>query len=75
MSVAASNIPDRFELTDADKLNPLWVRLEKHFQNRLTVLRMQNDGDLSDVETGRLRGQIKEVKAILALAKDRPVID
>ena len=74
MSVDPSKLPDHFELSDGDKLNPLWIRLESYYTNRLAVLRAQNDGDLDAEQTGKVRGRIAEVKGFLALAKDRPII-
>jgi hypothetical protein len=74
MTVDASMIPDLFELRDADKLNPLWARLSGHYRDRLAMLRAQNDADLSAEETARIRGQIKEVKALLSMGRDKPII-
>ena len=62
-------------LTDGEKLNPLWIKLEKHFTERLAELRSRNDSPLSQLETEALRGRIAEVKAFIALGKDQPILD
>jgi hypothetical protein len=47
-----------------------WRRLERDLQERLQVLREQNDGWKTDeVQTALIRGRIDEVKRILGLAK------
>jgi len=63
------------ELTYHDKANPLWVRLEKHFTERLELLRAKNDANLDERTTAELRGRIAEIKAILLLAIDKPTPD
>lgn len=62
-------------LTDADKLNPLWLRLEQHYQQRLEELRVKNDAPLSEADTIALRARIAETKAFLALGKDQPIFE
>lgn len=60
-----------FELTAADKQSALWRDLEAHMTERLSALRLLNDGDKTPDETAKLRGQIAEVKAFLSLGKER----
>jgi hypothetical protein len=56
-----------------DRINPLWLALEKHFEERLVMLRARNDNpEISEIETAALRGRIAEVKAILGMGKERP---
>ncbi len=50
----------------ADYLSPTWAKIRVHYRARLHVLREKNDGRLSYEETERLRGQIQEVKELLA---------
>lgn len=53
-----------------DKLesqSAVWLKLKEHIESRLSQLRMQNDGDLSDIETARLRGRVAMCKELLAL--------
>jgi hypothetical protein len=68
-------VDDRFRLSPSDKLSSLWTRLEKHLQERLALLRAQNDGDLGDVMTAKQRGRIMEIKALLELGEDDPVLE
>ena len=66
--------PVTFALTEGEKHHPLWVRLRAHFTDRLAQARVRNDRpDLREWETATLRGQIKELKAIIALGDDRPL--
>ena len=65
----------RLTLTRDEKESKLWKRLLEHCESRLQTLRMQNDGDKSEIETAKLRGRILEVKAFLGLDKDLPEID
>ena len=62
-------------LTEGDKLNPLWISIEKHYAARLEELRSKNDAPLTELETASLRGRIAEVKAFLSLGKDKPIIE
>ena len=64
-----------FVLTKGERLNPVWMALSRHLEERIAQLRMQNDGDKDERETAKLRGRIAELKGILALAKDLPVIE
>ena len=54
-----------FKLTPADRMSPLWRALHEHLTNRLAT----------PEKTARLRGQIAEVKALLAMNEEprRPV--
>lgn len=66
---------DRLTLTPADRRNPLWLALEAHLVDRLATLRSKNDADASPERTAHMRGQIAEVKTLLALASDRPKVE
>jgi hypothetical protein len=59
-----------FKLTPADRMSPLWRALHEHLTNRLATLRAQNDADATPEKTARLRGQIAEVKALLAMNEE-----
>lgn len=61
-----------FELTAQEKDSALWKKLKAHFEERLDVLRIQNDGDKSAEETAKLRGKIAFAKELLGL--DAPAI-
>jgi len=65
----------RLVLSEADKRSPLWLALMIHWEARIDMLRMQNEGDKDQAETANLRGRIAELRANLALAKDQPKID
>jgi hypothetical protein len=60
----------KFKPTKTERMSPLWGALVKHLETRLAYLRNQNDGDLDQVETGKQRGRIAEIKALLSLDKD-----
>jgi len=55
------------KLTEGEKLSAVWQKLEPHLKERLTTLRAQNDGELDELSTARLRGRIAELKLILSL--------
>lgn len=67
-----SDLLDAFELTEGEKLSPLWARLKAHLETQLKTLRAKNDRTQTEVETARLRGHIECLKAIVALGDDRP---
>lgn len=61
------------ELTPEDFRSPTWLRLEYSLKKRVGDLRRQNDNpQLTDQETQRIRGKISELKRILGLPKGRP---
>lgn len=62
-------------LTADERESKLWRKLSDHFTERLASLRIQNDGDKSDIETAKLRGRISELKACIAFDKDLPEIE
>ena len=62
-------------LTDGERHHPLWFKIAAHYKERLEILRAKNDGGLTPDETATIRGQIKEVKGILSLGQDLPVLD
>jgi len=54
-------------LTPADKVAGAWPKLMAYWRERLEVLRTQLENPAcTDIETARLRGQIKEIRANLA---------
>jgi hypothetical protein len=57
-----------------DRQSAVWLRLRAHYEARLLLLRSSNDGNLSAEQTAKIRGRIAEVKALLALEKDTPVV-
>jgi hypothetical protein len=63
---------ERFELTESERHSAFWGRLMKHFEDRLSLLRAQNDANKDEMETAMQRGKIAEIKRILEL--DNPII-
>jgi hypothetical protein len=53
-------------LTDGERHHPLWLKLAAHLETRVSILRAKNDGPLDALQTATIRGQIKEVKALLS---------
>lgn len=70
-----SHPKERFYLSREEKNSRLWMRLMSHFEERLALLRSQNDGDRSEMETAKIRGSIAEIKQFIALNSDLPIID
>lgn len=68
-----SNIHGMF--LDSDRISSTWIKLNAHLTERLAILRSQLEADIDEQRSTRLRGQIFEVKALLALNEDRPFID
>ncbi len=64
-----------FLLSEGEKITPLWVRIERQLNERLNQLRVLNDREQTEAQTAKTRGQIAEVKAMLAWANERPIID
>ena len=65
----------RLIMTEADKRSQLWVDLMAHWEAKIELLRLQNEGDKSEAETANLRGRIAELRSCLSLNKDQPKID
>lgn len=55
-------------------MNPLWLALSRHMNERLAGLRQQNDASLPMEATQQVRGRIAQIKELLALAEDKPPI-
>jgi hypothetical protein len=56
-----------FRLSAGERRMSAWTNLEKHLHARLASLRAQNDNDLDETKTAKLRGRIAEVINLLAL--------
>lgn len=54
-------------LNSSEAHNPVWMKVKKHLEARLTELRAKNDGNLDERKTALLRGRIKAIKDVLAL--------
>ncbi len=62
------------KLTEHELASPLWRKLKEHWEARMEQLRSENDKNLNEIETARLRGRIAEVKASLDIGTPKPVI-
>lgn len=68
-----SDLLEFFELSDGEKMHPLWVKLKAHLESQIQSKRAQNDSaKLTEAETAALRGHIQCLKVILSLGADRP---
>lgn len=64
-----------FVLTNIERQSGLWMRLENHIKERLETLRKQNDGDLTEIQTAKLRGRIETYEVLRQLGKDMSPIE
>jgi hypothetical protein len=60
---------EEFRLTPIEVASALWTRLSAHLNERLQVLREKNDNALDEQTTARIRGEIAEIKRLLALGQ------
>ncbi len=51
-----------------------WLKLKPFYEQRLLVLRAQNDGNLTPEKTAKLRGRIAEINVLLSLGTDKPQV-
>jgi len=58
-----------FRLSEIESASAVWTRVSAHLKARLQLLREKNDTTLDPLETSRLRGQIAEIKNLLAAGK------
>ena len=58
-------------LTELERQSAVWTKVSEELNSRLTSARLRNDGELNEIETARLRGQIFVLKSLLALG-DKP---
>lgn len=66
---------ESFELTNGEKLSPVWLRLKAHLEEELQLCRLKNDHPRKEDETAALRGDIRRLKALIALGDDRPLTE
>ena len=55
------------KLTEEQLRSPLWVELRKEYERKLTSKRKLNDNTTGEIETAKLRGEIKVIKEFLKL--------
>lgn len=65
----------QFALSKEERESKLWKKLMEHWDDRLELQRIQNEGDKDVVATAKIRGRILELKTNLALDKDLPDIE
>lgn len=59
------NGAQEFRLTELEAASAVWTRLRAYLEERLQTLRETNDNDLDQVQTARLRGEIRTIKQLL----------
>lgn len=60
--------PERFELSNIERSDPLWRKLSEYFEKRITDLRDRNDNtELDDKQTLKIRAEIAVYKSLLKL--------
>jgi len=60
--------PERFELSNIERQDPLWRKLSDYFDKRIQELRERNDSaELDDKQTLKLRAEIAVYKGLLKL--------
>lgn len=64
--------PGVFELSQSDRQSEIWRRLYAELTKRLNVRREENDGQLDEAQTARVRGHIECIKDLLALGDEPP---
>ena len=57
-------------LTHDDRISPAWGKVRKHLESELDRLRRYNDRRHDIEETAWTRGQIEQIKAVLALGQE-----
>ena len=61
-------------LNPIDRDTACWQKLKKHLEGRLLTLRILNDKDMDERKRSRLGGTIADVKYMLSLDADTPVL-
>lgn len=62
-------------LTPGERNSVIWQRLMQHFITRREELRAKLEGDLDSTKTAEMRGRLAELRALITLDKDVPVIE
>ncbi len=57
--------------THADRDSNTWQKLKEHYEERLHMLRCQNDSPMAEEKRNRLIGQIHEVNELLKIDKPK----
>ncbi len=62
-------------LDNHDKHTPTWQKIQKHLTERLESLRTMNEKNHDKRKTAELRGRIKELRSLLTMDSDTPIVD
>lgn len=57
------------QLTQSDLASPVWLKLEKYFNQELERLHLANERVMFEQQRGEVLGQIKQIRAFLRLGK------
>lgn len=63
--------PGDVELNKFDRISTSFQKVLAICEKSLDIYRKQNDKNLSELETAHLRGKIVQIKAIMALGKEK----
>lgn len=58
------------KLTEAERQDPLWQKVERHINERIAAHRLTNDSlTMQDIVTAQIRGRIAELKDLLKIGQ------
>lgn len=60
-------------LSDIERHSALWKKINEYLHERMDVARRKNDGDLTEAQTAKIRGQIQTLKELIALGNPSPI--
>lgn len=64
-----------FALSDGERISPFWARFKAYLELKLEESRKKNDDvSLDEKATAEMRGQIRCLKALIALGNERPIV-
>ncbi len=66
--------PPEFTLDRNDVASVVWAKLSKHIESKIARLRVRNDANIGPDDTAMIRGEIKGLKNLLALAQPDPAV-
>lgn len=61
-------------LTDEDRRSATWQKIKAYMDKRVELLRAKNDKNLDERKTALLRGSIAELKHLMNLGTERPMV-
>ena len=60
---------EEFKLTEYEAHQSSWAKIKTHLNDQLRIFREQNDNDLDEIKTAKIRGKISLIKELLAADK------